>query len=119
MEDPCNEVFRLLGIWVEHKEAYDAALLSGDKSVIADLERKMAQVYMETSPHLLSLALANISMFVRLGFGLIGMRNLDPVEIRIQDETIDLFLKSLQTLLPLGYELSSAKLIEKEGGENA
>lgn len=114
---PLDEAERLLGVYKVHSEAHKEAMEKGDEAAARDIERKVAKVYFETQVPLLQLAMANISVFSILRFGLIAAPAPTPEVYRLQREAIKMLLGSMQALLPVGYDVVGMAFGGGERGE--
>jgi hypothetical protein len=102
---PLDEAERLLGVYKVHSEAHKEAMEKGDEEALRNIERAVAHIYFETHLPLLKVAMANISAFSVLRFGLVAPPAMTPEMLTLQKQTVQVLLTAIQDLLPVGYDI--------------
>lgn len=102
---PLDEVERLRSVLEAHMKDHKDAVEKGDEEAIRNIERAVAHVYFETHLPLLKLAVANISIFSVLRFGLMAPPAESSEVAFLQKQTVKVLLGAIQDLLPVGYDI--------------
>jgi len=102
---PLDEVERLRTVLETHMKDHKAALEKNDEEALRNVERAVAHIYFETHLPLLKVAMANISAFSVLRFGLVAPPAMTPEMLTLQKQTVQVLLTAIQDLLPVGYDI--------------
>lgn len=109
-----SEVSKALAVFRETRRDYGDAIRTGNQHWQAELERRMAQAYVETNEQLLNIAMANIAAFTTLKVGLAMSTSVPDVIQDMRAQTIAVWMSNLQQFLPAGWELFPIA-VRKEG----
>jgi len=102
---PLDEIERLRTILETHRKNHKEALEKNDEEALRNVERAVAHIYFETHLPLLKVAMANISAFSVLRFGLVAPPAMTPEILTLQKQTVQVLLTAIQDLLPVGCDI--------------
>lgn len=102
---PLDEIERLRTILETHRKNHKEALEKNDEEALRNVERAVAHIYFETHLPLLKVAMANISAFSVLRFGLVAPPAMTPEMLTLQKQTVQVLLTAIQDFLPVGYDI--------------
>lgn len=112
---PLDNVELMVLVFKEHMSAHEAATTEGNEAALRDIERKIAKVYMDTYPVLLKLAISAISVFAIFGCGLFAEAPPSEEDMKAQLEGVNLLISSINSLVPVGFELSGTAYKARKG----